>query len=139
MTVDPLPIASRPRCGISSPSLRTVPPRSALRSDRSAGSEQLPRQLVVRQAATDDPSQRATEPTEVLPGPLVEAVRLFVQIPEQVERLDAHVRPSEAPLQQRPEVLHPVRVHVAVNVLDGVVDDFVDVEGFQPVVGQQFV
>ena len=82
---------------------RRPPAASLTPLDRSARSQQLPRQFVVRQTATDDPSQGTSEPTEVLPRTLVEAVRLFVQIPEQVERLDADVGAAETSLQQRPE------------------------------------
>src|SRR4051794_14963225 len=42
-----------------------------------------------------------------------------------MERLDAHVRPVQAALQERPEVLDAVRVNLPLDVADHVVDDLV--------------
>jgi hypothetical protein len=57
----------------------------------------------------------------------VEAKRLFVYIPEEMERLNRNVRAIQLPLEQGPEVLNPVRVYSPVYVVDKMVDDFVDV------------
>jgi hypothetical protein len=52
--------------------------------------------------------------------PIVIAERLLVQIPEQMERLDANVGSLESPLDQTPKVLKPVRVNASTDVLDRV-------------------
>ena len=93
----------------------------------------------VRQAAPDHAGNRAIEPIAICPVPLVEAVCLFVEIPEQVEWFDADVRPAQRPLEEAPEVLHPIRMNLAVNVLNGVVDDAMGVKGVQAGVGLEFV
>jgi hypothetical protein len=48
---------------------------------------------------------------------------LFVDVAEQMERLNADIGPVKATLQQAPEVLHGVRVDIAVNVLYRVIDN----------------
>jgi hypothetical protein len=40
-----------------------------------------------------------------------------------MEWLNAYVGTVDSALQQRPEVFHPVRVNMAVNVLLSVIDD----------------
>lgn len=70
---------------------------------------------------------------------IVVAKGLLIEIAEQVKRLHADVGAVQTALKQTPEVLHRVRVDIAVNVLDGVIDDRMAVVSFQPVVGQQFV
>jgi hypothetical protein len=71
--------------------------------------------------------------------PVVAPKRLFVKIPEQVEGLNTDVGAVQATLQKTPEVFHRVGVNVAVNVLDGVVDDLVLIVGIQTVIGEQFI
>lgn len=58
---------------------------------------------------------------------LVIAERLFVEVTEQVKRFDRNVSAFDGPLQETPEVLHAVRVNVAVNVALGVIDNLVSV------------
>jgi hypothetical protein len=48
---------------------------------------------------------------------VVIAKRLFVDVPEQMKRFDAHIGATEAALQQTPEVLPSVSVNIAANVL----------------------
>jgi putative heme degradation protein len=57
--------------------------------------------------------------------------RLFVNVPEQVERLNAHIRALQAPFEQAPEVLASVRVNLAVHVRFGVVNDLVRQDVFR--------
>ena len=52
---------------------------------------------------------------------IVEAIRLLIEIAEQVERLDLNVGSADGALQQRPEVLQTIGVDVAVNVCHGVI------------------
>src|SRR5437016_4984279 len=65
---------------------------------------------------------------------IVEAKSLFVQISEQVEWFHADVGSVQTALEQAPEVLHRVRMNVAANVLDGMVNHLMGVIGFQSVV-----
>jgi len=72
----------------------------------------------------DDLANRTVEPVKVVQRfsvlvlSVVIAVHLFVDIPEQVERLYADVRALQSTLQQTPEILHAVRVDLAANVFD---------------------
>ena len=80
-----------------------------------------------------------SQPLGVGQLPMVVAECLLINISEQVEGLGANVGASETALQQGPEVLHPVGVDVATDVLFSVVDDLVGVLGSQPVVAFQFI
>ena len=85
-------------------------------------------QFIVGHAATDDTANRHAETVGVVHvAPMVETERLFIQIPEQVERLHADVSSLESTLEQGPEILAAVRVDGAIDVGFGVVDDLVDV------------
>lgn|SRR5579864_322630 len=59
-------------------------------------------------------------------APIVEAKTLFVQIPEQVERLDAHIGSVQISLKQAPEIFESVRMHSAIDVPLTVVHDLMD-------------
>lgn len=48
---------------------------------------------------------------------------LFIQVPEQMKRFYRHVGSLQRPPQQVPEVLHPVRVDMTLDVLNGVIDN----------------
>ena len=71
-------------------------------------------------------------------SPIV-AVRLFIEVAEQVERLDTDVRAMELPLYQTPEIIHCVRVDVSTGVLYGVIYDGMLIMHGQPVIGFQSV
>src|SRR6266545_1686251 len=92
-------------------------------------------ELVVRKALADDRGQYVSEPLAVSLLPRVEPEGLFVQIAEQVKGLDAHVGALDRPLQESPEVLHPIRVDAALDVGFRVVDDAMGVGVSQPVIG----
>src|SRR5262249_47433922 len=82
----------------------------------------------VGQPSADDAGNRKTEAICIRQiAAMVEAEYLFIQIPEQVKRFDAHVGPFERTLQERPVVFQPVRVNLPIDVGLGVVDDAVDV------------
>jgi len=68
---------------------------------------------------------------------LIVAERLFVQIAEEMERLDRHIGAFQAALQQRPEVLKPVRMNLAIDVALCVVNEAVNKVGFQAFVRQE--
>jgi hypothetical protein len=71
------------------------------------------------------------EPIGILNLTLVKSERLFIQIAEQVKRLNANVCTSDAALQQTPKVLNAVRVNLTVNVLLRVVNHLMNVVGVQ--------
>lgn len=96
-------------------------------------------EVVVGEATALNLLHRPNEPLSVVVLALVEAEGLFVQIPEQVEWLHAHVGATDGPLEQRPEVFHPVRVDLALGVALGVIDDVVRVIRAQVVVAFQIV
>src|SRR5207302_6181258 len=56
-------------------------------------------------------------------GSVVIAKRLFVNVAEQVEGLDADVSSLQAALQETPEILKPVGVNLTIHVLNGVVNN----------------
>jgi hypothetical protein len=56
-------------------------------------------QLLVRQPTTDDVMQRLREARPIIVGALVKPERLLIEIPEQVERLDANICPANRALQ----------------------------------------
>ena len=63
---------------------------------------------------------------------------LFVQIPEQMERLHAHIGSFQSALEQAPEVFESVGVNLSVNVFFCVVNDLVFVSPrIQSIVGLQ--
>ena len=78
----------------------------------------LPRQLIECQALADDALHGKVEAFGVSHLAVVVAIGLFVQIAEQVERLDADIGSADqAAFQQAPEVLQTVGVDIAVDVL----------------------
>lgn len=97
------------------------------------------RQLGISQPSSDDLFHDDGEAFGIRHGPIVVAKRLLIQIAEQVERFDTHIGPVDSALEQRPEVLHPIRVDVPVNVLLRVINDLVRVVAIQRIVGEQFI
>ncbi len=95
------------------------------------------RQARVGQALAEDRAQRLHESAAVGAAPLVEAVCLLVKIAEQVKGLDRDVGALDRALQERPEVLHAVRVDLAFDVLLGVVDDLVGIIAVESVLSPQ--
>src|ERR1700683_4997933 len=59
----------------------------------------------------------------------VVAGRLFIDITEEVERLNRDIGPSQAAFQERPEVFHALSVNLSVNVLLKVIDELMLVFG----------
>lgn len=97
----------------------------------------LASEFVPRQAATGDLGAYDGEPLRV--GQLASVVPegLFVQIAEQVERLDADVGSMQLALYQRPEVLHRVRVNIALGVFNSMVNYLMREVAVKSVVGLQ--
>jgi hypothetical protein len=67
---------------------------------------------------------------------IIEAVHLFIEVTEQVERLNRNVGSVQAALQETPEIFHSIGVDVPVNVGHGVVDHLV-LKFVESVVGLQ--
>jgi hypothetical protein len=65
---------------------------------------------------------------------VVVAKGLFVQVSEQMERLDTDIGAFQPTLQKRPEFLIYVRMDIAVDVAFGVVDHLMHVISGQPIV-----
>src|SRR5947209_5537934 len=77
---------------------------------------QCPYQGLIRQPLARRALERADKPLALVLRPVVEAVALRIDVRLQVERLDADVRALDAPLEEAPEVLQPVRVDVVADV-----------------------
>jgi hypothetical protein len=99
----------------------------------------FPGYFFIREPLSDDALQRDNESLCVIEIASVEAEGLLIEIAEQVKGLDAHIGSVDASLQETPKVFDVVRVNIAVNVLDRVVDDLVRVVGSQSAIGQQRV
>src|SRR6266508_5530112 len=99
----------------------------------------LPGERLVGQPAPGRGAEHDEEPVQVGQLALVVGEGAFVQVPEQMPRLDGDVGAVQSPLEQGPEVLDPVDVHTAFDVLLGVVDNLVHVLVVEPGVGQQRV
>src|SRR6266852_1303963 len=98
-------------------------------------------QLLVGQASSRRGRQNFREAASVaIPMlALIVAERLLVEVTEQMERLDADVCAFQAALEQRPEILDPVRMDVALDVLLGVIHKLMDVIFIEAGVGRQFI
>src|ERR1019366_4985623 len=79
-------------------------------------------QLLVSESPTDYVTHCEHEELNVRHIAVIEPKRLLVHIPEQMERLDRNVGSVEAPLQERPEILKPVRVNVSLDISYSVAD-----------------
>jgi hypothetical protein len=58
----------------------------------------------------------------VPPLPVIETEDLLIQVTVKMEPLDSNIGATEVPLHQRPEVFQAVRVDVAANVFNGMID-----------------
>ncbi len=101
----------------------------------------IPSQLLIGQASASHAAQDFREPASITRAmlALVIAECLFIQIAEQVKRLDADLGSLQAALQERPEVFDAVSVDVSLDVLFGVIHELVNVILFESGVRCQFV
>jgi len=77
----------------------------------------LARQGLVGESLAHDAADRHAEAVGVVHVlPVVVAKRLFIQIPEQVERFDTDIRAGQPALEQAPVVLQPVGVDLSVHI-----------------------
>ena len=82
-------------------------------------------QLPIGQPPPVNPFAGKQESICVGSAALVESERLFVEIPEQVERLNADVGSSDGALEQAPEIFKAVRVNIALRVANRMVNRLV--------------
>jgi hypothetical protein len=59
-------------------------------------------------------------------SPQVVAEHLFIEIPEQMERLYAHVGSFQSTLEKAPEIFESVSVDLSIDIFFGMVDGLVD-------------
>jgi hypothetical protein len=95
-------------------------------------------QLIELEPLAHDLGHRQTEPVGVLHTlAVVVSEGLFVKIPEQVERLDAHIGAVDSALEQAPEVFESVCVNLPIDVFDGVVNNLMGELTLQTIIGQK--
>src|ERR1700722_3921807 len=104
----------------------------------------LRRQFGIRQPLSHDLLTQQTETVRVvhrivLRGAIVEPERLFIYIPEQVERFNSNVSSTQSALEQTPEVFHALSVHLPVYILLKVVNKLVLVLAGKSVVALKLV
>src|SRR5579871_1165080 len=100
----------------------------------------LARQLGVGKALANNLANQITEAVTILHRlAVIEAKRLFVNVAEQVKRLDAHIGAVQCALKQAPKVLQAVGMDVSDYVGFRMVDNVVDVVSLKAKVGVQFV
>lgn len=80
---------------------------SASRRSAMLSSLRFPGPLLISQWPTDDVLQQSHEALSVSSFPIIEAKRLFIDLAEQVERLEIDVGSSESSLKHRPETSNP--------------------------------
>ena len=68
---------------------------------------------------------------------VIEAKHLFVKVAAKMKRFDRNVRPRNAALEKRPEILKAVGVYAAIYVLSRMVNDLMSVIRCQSVVGHE--
>src|SRR5208282_5283596 len=95
--------------------------------------------LRIGHATVQNRASDANESLAIIRFAVVVAVRLLVQVPEQMERFDADIGSLESALQEAPEILDLVRVHVAINVTLCVIDDLMNVVAVESVIADPCV
>src|SRR5437867_3639230 len=99
---------SRNRAAAFHPFRSRFPLRWRFRSSGVASSRRRTDQVGVSEALPDQSLERVNEPRHVFGLAVVEPVYLFVEVAEQMERLDADVGALDRPLEQGPEVFQAV-------------------------------
>ncbi len=64
---------------------------------------------------------------------------LLIEIPEQMKRLNIHVGPFQSALEQAPEILQTVCMHLPVNIALGMVNRFVNEVLIQSLIGHECI
>ena len=95
---------------------------------RRSGAQIGASQVGVGEALAHDGGQHAHEATPVIGVSVIEPMHLLVNIPEQVEGVNADVGALDRPLQEAPEILQAIGMDLPAHVLPRVVDRFVLVQ-----------
>src|SRR5713101_4571830 len=80
-------------------------------------------ELRVFQCFSNDTAKCLHKSASVTVFALVEPKRLFVQISEQMKRLNIHIRSVQRAFEQAPEVFQAIRVNVTLRITNGMVDN----------------
>jgi len=88
--------------------------------------------LLVSEPLANDSPGGPQKARSVITRSVVEPERLFVNVAEQVERLDADIGAVDAPLEETPKILQAVRMDGTVHVGLGVVNSLVEIIAVQP-------
>src|SRR6266498_3184385 len=80
-------------------------------------------ELGVFQSFPDNATKRLSESTSIIVFAFVKSKRLLIQIPEQMKRLNVHIRPMQRAFKQRPKVFQSVRMDVALRVANSMVNN----------------
>jgi hypothetical protein len=84
-------------------------------------------QLLIGDAAANDLLQNFGKSLRIVPLSLIVPKRLFIQVPNQMERLNTNVGSPDGSFQEAPEVLKPVGMNSAPDILNGMArHSFVD-------------
>jgi hypothetical protein len=81
-------------------------------------------ELLEREPLSHDSLDCFIEPLRISHLRVVETIRLFVQVTEQIEWFGRNVGSVNFALEQRPEALPAVRANLPIHVPDSVIDDF---------------
>ena len=84
-------------------------------------------QHAIGDSSADNASHDGVEPASIVQLAFVKSPALFVKVAVKVERRDVYVGSTDHPLDERPEVFEAVGVNAAHDVLDGVIDESVNV------------
>lgn len=103
--------------------------RRPLRGDpsRRSGGRILTDQLAIGQATTRDRGKGDGEAVSIVDLPSIEPEGLLIEVAKQMEWFDTDIGTLEPALQQTPEVLDGVGMHVSFDIRDGVVDDLMGI------------
>ena len=99
----------------------------------------LPHQSLVGQTLARDAFQDSVEPAGIGGLSSIVPESLFINVPEQVERLYADIGAFDGPFQEAPVVFDPDGMNLAPHICFGVVDDFMGIARTDSVVSGVFV
>src|SRR6266849_188564 len=91
-------------------------------------------ELRVFQCFSNDTAKCLHKSASVTVFALVEPKRLFVQISEQMKRLNIHIRSVQRAFEQAPEVFQAIRVNVTLRITNGMVDNSAVVIAFKIII-----
>src|SRR5207302_2071030 len=84
-------------------------------------------ELRIPQAFSRNTTKRLNKPPRIGVLSFVVPKFLFVQIPEQMKRLNVHIRSSQCSLEQRPEVFKAISVDMPLSIGNRVINHVVSV------------